>query len=365
LFVDQPVDLRLRLDGDGGQRTIDGFEFGPEEVTVSDAGRYQLAIESVAPSPKQTIRISARAISSEASRSWREAEDAATGAKASGKLADIRAERELWLRLGGMPAVDRTYIEEGEVLVGEAELATALELFERALTSCRARTDLPCSAAAANDGGWTAQQLGDFDRALALLTEAVGYWRSLDDAKHEGKTLSNLGLLFRQTGDYRKAISYYDQAGELLRTRDRAANATVINNLGVCYQYLAEYDRAKHNFETALQELGPAPGSREAIRFRLNLGRNYLLAGNPSRARTMLDQVVQEAAALKDVSARADALDSLGQVLLALELAPDARRTLEEALGLHRSIGGSRKTFTMRRKPRNFWETRTLPGNTY
>ena len=340
LEVEQPVDVRLRRIGNAAASAVDGFEFGTETITIGEAGRHTVEIEP-AGALKQAVRIVVRLtpVAPEAVPARRAAEESATRAKRSGKLPDIEAALELWLRLGDESATRRLEIAKGEALAGTADLEAARTAFQLALAQCQAASDTRCSAAAANDGGWTAQQLGDFEQARALLEEAVTDWDRLGDLRRQGQTLSNLGLLFRQTGDYQQAIAYYDRAGNLLRSRDRVSNARVTNNLGICYQFLAEYDQARRHFESALRDFTIDHSPRDAVRTRLNLGRNDLLEGRHQTALNILNLALAEATVLADAAARADTLDNLGQAMLAVGRNEDGRKALRESLNVHRKSG--------------------------
>ncbi len=202
--------------------------------------------------------------------------------------------------------------------------------------------DLRCVSAAANDRGYLAERLGDFDQALSRLEQAASGFHRSGEPKLEGQALSNLGLLMSRVGDYQRAIGYYDTAKALLRTRDAVANARVLNNLGLSYQSLAEYEQAAICFERALRDFNLHRSPGNAVRARLNLGRNSMLAGNPAAARKILEAALLEAQALSDGSAQADTLDNLGQALLTDGAPAEARKSLVQALTLHRSVGDKR-----------------------
>ncbi len=223
------------------------------------------------------------------------------------------------------------------------EIVAAREAYEQALKICRSLSDKRCIGEAANNSGYAAQQSADFEPAMERLNEAAGIWRDLKERKIEGQTLSNMGLLYWYTNDFVRAISLLDRAMHILRQADGGAYAIVLNNLGLCYQSLAQYVTARRFFEQALRiESAHADAARQAVHARLNLGRNLMLEGRPVIAQRILERTVRDAAALKYRAAEADALNACGQNFLAQHQAAAARPVLQEALKLHEAVADRR-----------------------
>jgi CHAT domain-containing protein/Tfp pilus assembly protein PilF len=345
IAVTQPVDLAIRLRSGAASILADGFEFGTETATVEVAGRYSIEVSPVSDARMSpvTVVMSRKALPLQQAKILREAEDWAAASKRSGKAGDIVESLRRWEAVGDTSAVARTWLKQGDAVLGNGELAGAREAYENALELCHSVSDIRCAAEAENNSGFISQQLGEFETSLARLTAAAQDWRRVGDRISEGRTLSNLGLLFRQTSDYQKAISLYEQAENILGAGDALANARVLNNLGLCYQYLAEYGKARNYFERALAiETSRPSGAKDALAARLNLGRNSLLDGKPANAKRLLDPALLDAAARKDRSAMATALNNLGQVLLAIHLPAEARTKLAQALDLHQAMGDKR-----------------------
>jgi len=72
----------------------------------------------------------------------------------------------------------------------------ALPEFERALALYRTQHDHHGEALTLNAIGNAYENLGDYDRALDYLHRALVIKQELGDRMEEGKTLSNLGLVF-------------------------------------------------------------------------------------------------------------------------------------------------------------------------
>jgi len=341
LTVSQPVDLEIRIEGTGPPRTIDGFDFGMETATLETPGQYRVEVRAVSKPGAIPIPylMSQKALPLQAAATHGKAEDLATAAKRAGKPENFAAALAAWQQVGDPSAIGRTYIGQGDAAFAAGDLSPARSFYEQAIKTCASIADLRCTAEAANDSGLVAQQLGDFEQSLKRLSEAAGQLKRIGELTLEGMTLSNLGLLFWQTGDYQRAIGYYDQAGGILQARDPLANARVWNNLGLCYQSLAAYQQAGIYFDRALREFTQRHSEREASRARLNLGRTYLLDGKNEAALNALNAALAEAIANSDRATNAGVLNNLGQVLLAEHRAGEAQETLSQALDIHRALG--------------------------
>lgn len=347
ISVDQPVDLEIRVAGAKSQPVVDSFEFGTETATIEEPGVHRIDVLPVGRplATSLSVRAAAQTLSPADGATWREIEALSTRSKRSGKPEDIAASLAAWQIVGDRSAIARTLLKSGDANLASRDFRQAEESYEQALRICQSLREPRCWAEAANNSGLVARRLGDFDASLSRLTIAGEGWKNLGNRDAEGLTFSNLGLLFRQTGDYQQAIAYYQQAATALRSAGKLARARVTNNLGVCYQSLAEYDRARFYFESALRDFLATHSDADAIRARLNLGRTQMLAGQRAAAERTLDQALAEATASDDRSVRGDVLNNLSQLLLRTKNRASGARAqslLREALDLHSAIGDAR-----------------------
>jgi CHAT domain-containing protein/tetratricopeptide (TPR) repeat protein len=339
LMVDQPVDVEIRI---AGKRT-DAFTLGPESATFATPGQYRVEIRQVNREPRRvsSVAVSLRAVDAHRVLAWSGAEEAGTRAKQSGKAEDLAAAVAAWEETGDLASIGRTHLDQGDAALAAASLAAAHDFYEAAWKVCAAAAYTRCQAEAANNSGFTSLEMGAFEPALTRLSEAAAEFGQVGEPDPQGRALTNIGLLFRQTGDYQQAIRYYERARVLLGKGDPVATARVLNNIGVCYQYLAEYEEASGYFERAMPAFDKF-SPRDAGRVRLNLGRTYLLDGRAAQAKSLLADALARAETLSDVALRGDALNNMGQAFLAMGDAGGARARLEPALEIHRASGDRR-----------------------
>lgn len=345
VVVEQPEDLEIRARRGATETIADGFQFGPETLTLAAAGQYRIEVRATPPAVRLPLTsIMLRKVPPlHAALEWVQAEAQATTSKRSEKLPDIEESARLWQAIGDTSSIARTHLKRGDALLSTGDSMAARQAYEEGLGICRTISDLRCVAEAANNSGWAAEQLGEFEPALRRLEEAAEGWRHLSDLLHEGQTLSNLGGLFWQAGEFQRAVGFYDRAARVLRARDQLAYARVLNNLGLCHVSLMNYDEARLLFmRAAAIESVQNGGAADATIARMNLGRALMLEGRLDSAQTILTQALAAAIQQPNRRTRALVLNNLGQTLWRRHLLDPAEARLTEALQLHRSLGDKR-----------------------
>ena len=344
LVVEQPEDLQIRARSGTMEIIVDGFQFGPETLTITEARQYRIEIRTLSPAVQMPpIAIVSRKVPTlDVALDWIQAEMQATLSKQSEKLPDIDESARLWRLLDDPSSMARTHLKRGDALLNSGDSVAARQTYEEALGMCHTISSLRCAAEAMNNSGWAAEQLGEFESARQRLEEAAAAWRSLSDRFHEGLTLSNTALLFWQAGEFQLAIDANDRAARILRTRDHLAYARVLNNLGLCYLSLANNDQARLWFKRAIAI--ETAQKDWATRARMNLGRALMLMGRLQPAQATLNEALNEAMRQPNRRTRASVLNNLGQTLWRLHLLDPAEAKLNEALQIHRSVGDKRGT---------------------
>lgn len=348
VIADYPADIVLHVTGGtvGTEPIVaDGFEFDRETVTLTISGRYRIEIidrPDSAGEPSISVSMSLVRLPLQAAAQWQEAELLATQSKRSGALKNISASLELWQALGDDSSTARTWLKLGDAKYS-GDPAGARQAYEQGLKICEALNELRCIAEAANNSGLTARQLGDFSNSLNHLQEAARAWERLDQRVPLGKTFSNLGLLFTDSGDFREAVEYYNRAFVILKNHDSLAYAKALNNLGLCYLAFAQYKRGADYFWRAISiEKNLKGAETDFFRARMNYGRALMLEGQLNTARAILEETLALSEKRPDRNLRAFTLNNLGQTLLRMRNAEAAEPRFQKALDLHRMTGDKR-----------------------
>jgi tetratricopeptide (TPR) repeat protein len=169
--------------------------------------------------------------------------------------------------------------------------------------------DDPAQCDALNLLGVIAQQQGDPDRAIALLSRALAVRENVPDFHN------NIGEAYRARGDLDQAIQHYRRATDLEPT-----NADAHSNLGVALKTKGALEAAEAHLRRAI-EIRPAHS-----RAHSNLGTVQRALGQTEAAMASLSRAIE----LDPASA--DAYSNLGNVLGDLDRDGDAIALYRKAL---------------------------------
>jgi CHAT domain-containing protein/tetratricopeptide (TPR) repeat protein len=163
------------------------------------------------------------------------------------------------------------------------------------------------------------------------------------DRKGEAKTLSSIGDLYRQIGEERKALEYYNQALGLQReTADKRAEAISLNDLGSVYSYLGNRRKALDYFFQALQ-LAQALDDRAGEATILNnIGQVYHDLGQTQKALENFEEALSRKRALRDREGEAVVLNNFGAIYRSLGKEQSALDYFNQALALEYESGEQR-----------------------
>jgi CHAT domain-containing protein/tetratricopeptide (TPR) repeat protein len=224
------------------------------------------------------------------------------------------------------------------------------------------------------------QDLGQYDRALAAMQEAIALIQVLQDPATEALYQNNLGVLYGRIGDYPKAFANHEtalkqatqlgdrrtmavglaQMGSLYQTQgnyaksletklrsleltraieDRSSEAVRLNNLGFLYQEMGNYAEAEKNFQQALA-LQRSLGLKRTESTTLgNLASLAGYQGNDAKALQLHQQALQLAQAIGNPSKEAIARLGIAGVYSNQAQYAKAFAEYEQSLQIIRRIG--------------------------
>lgn len=125
-------------------------------------------------------------------------------------------------------------------------------------------------------------KIGKLPAAAELEGRCVALAKALADSAGEAACLNQAGLAYFELGDFRKAVSYFEQSmainGRLYGGRDWGTVAANLNNLAITYRFLGEHRKAVEYNEKALAMRERLMGGRDHLKVAMslnNLGRAY------------------------------------------------------------------------------------------
>jgi predicted ATPase/class 3 adenylate cyclase len=213
--------------------------------------------------------------------------------------------------------------------------------------ACMTRLASTCCGGATSDlakaltcAGMFAQQLGDYRAAVSHYEESLAMRRALGDRRGMASTLNNLGAAALEQGDPARARCLYEESLALVRELDDAeAIASVLGNLGGAAAEMGDYD-ASRTLQLESLALRRRLGDRQGIARSLgNLGNVHACLGDYQGARAHLEEAIAIFRDLGDPFGLAQPLSDLGSIRADEGDCAGARALFDECLALQARSG--------------------------
>lgn len=206
--------------------------------------------------------------------------------------------------------------------LGKSDLA--LDYFNQAIEMCKASNDETTIVDAYISKGDLHWHEGDNDLALYFFEEALKIMGS--DSKpgfDRSGVINNLGNVYREKGDYSKALDYYDQSLSLSSSvGDKNLIAVIQKNIGITYKLTGDYQQAT-DFLRKSKDLAGQIRLQGVYKESLEqLSEAYALAGNYKNA---LDYY-KELSNLNQQVAQEQASDKISLIQLGYHLKDEAQK---------------------------------------
>jgi diguanylate cyclase (GGDEF)-like protein/putative nucleotidyltransferase with HDIG domain len=207
-----------------------------------------------------------------------------------------REARTLYERaLGSLSAADGLVASDlarwiGRTHGADGELEAGIDCAELALAISEAHgSDAGC-AHALNVLGILHQTRGDIDEAAAHYQSAEERAVRLDDSRLVAMIRLNLGTIANIRGDFAQALSHY----QLCLVGFRMAGAEdyisyVLNNVGMLYSDLGQWEQAERAFSGALESCDRAESPGIRVMVQVNLAELYLATGRMDAAEELCE----------------------------------------------------------------------------
>jgi predicted ATPase/class 3 adenylate cyclase len=244
--------------------------------------------------------------------------------------ADSKTYGVLALRLGR--ALGRFWYTHGHAIEGSEWLERALQAAEDAPEDVRAHSLRLL--------GVLMDQRQINARARELFEEALTYFRKIGDRVGEGKCLNGLGLVARNSRDFKAARKILEESIALRREiGDDSGLATSLSNLSIVSLDIGDVDEARELLEEAIsidRRLGDDWGIAASAN---NLGVAYFEQGDLERARPLVEEALVKFKKIGDSDGVAESLEVLAGFAAHEGQALRAGRLSGAAWGLRASVG--------------------------
>lgn len=181
---------------------------------------------------------------------------------------------------------------------------------------------------------------GDFEAALKINLEAMEYAQANADSTELARTMLNVGIAYRQLNDYETAVTYVEEAKDILIKRNEYRyDAGIYNLLQLLYYSMHQYRKGVHNGRLAIRAIGKT-GDIDLLRnSHNNLGLNYLYLRLYDSANYYLTKADSAAKKHKDVRTQITVSLNLAQIALQQHRFDDIKIHTQNALTLSQKYG--------------------------
>lgn len=219
----------------------------------------------------------------------------------------------------------------------------AINKYEKALPLWREAGDSTREAHTLNELGVVYSNLGDSKKAVEYYLSALPLSRSAGDRVIEATTLTNMGTAYWRSGEQEKALEAHKQALPLARAaEDLQVEASILGNTGTVYWALGQPQEALECFQQALL-ISQARGDRRRQAITLNnIAAIDQQTGNLQKALESHTQIIVLRRAVGDRPGEATSLNNLALLYSQLGDLPKALEYYNQSLEIRRA-GGDRQ----------------------
>lgn len=132
-------------------------------------------------------------------------------------------------------------------------------------------------------------------QSIFVLKQSVALYESINDQGYRG-AYDLLGTMYREVGDYDLALKYglqAEKAAEIAQDTTQQL-CTILNRIGITYQYSKDYDQAARYFEKSFAIASRYDDTRTLYNVHANLMNAYLAKGRGSEALKRTNEFVSK-----------------------------------------------------------------------
>ena len=228
----------------------------------------------------------------------------------------------------------------GSILYNIAEPDVTFKMLEKARSIFEKLGNQWAIAMTLSNLGMIEEQRGNYDEAKRLYNGSLTIKRKLGDQLGIANTLANLGMIEQNRGNYDEAKRLYNESLEMeKRLGDQLGIAGTLHQLGIIEQQRGDCDEALKLYNQSLEidrKLGNQSGTAATLH---NLGVIEQNRGNYDEAKRLYNESLEIQRKLGNQSGRASTLGQLGLLAEAGKDLEAAERFCKEAYDIFTKIG--------------------------
>ena len=180
-------------------------------------------------------------------------------------------------------------LEEGYAC-RSSNLTKSIELAQAALATSRELNDKALVAKSLSQYALFSMIQGEYDSAISMSKEALGYFEDLNDELGVAGAKYNLGGVYYKTNDYYLGMAHLTDCVNIYRKHDDHQNlARALKSLGTIYDYFGDRKNAIRTYEEAIAESQLAGDLNQEANAYNPLASIYLKQQNIQKATDLID----------------------------------------------------------------------------
>ncbi len=250
------------------------------------------------------------------------------------RLMESCLESKLWRDVKGLVRAINIYLDR------QGWWTERLAALEMRLTAARQAGDRKDEGWCLNSLGYTCNNRGEPDKALAWFEQCLPIRREIGDRVGEGRTLNNMATIYRQQGKHEQALQCYQQSLTIKQEiGDREGEGTSLNNIGSLYWAQGKYEQALPYYEQCLpvrREVSDKIGEGATLN---NIASIYDAQGKPAKAMEQYEQALAIWQELGDRNGEARTRWNIGLTYKDMGDLAKAEEYMSQAVQIEEAIG--------------------------
>ncbi|NET62266.1 MAG: tetratricopeptide repeat protein, partial [Symploca sp. SIO2E6] len=195
--------------------------------------------------------------------------------------------------------------------------------------------------------GWVYRNLGQYSKALEFHQQALALARKRGHSDQEAFILVEIGIVYSDLAQYERALESLQQSLQILQTTEQQLSDVehfALNKIGSVYRKLGQYDRALELLQKALLK-----GGFDKQNILKNIGEVYFQQGDYANALESYQKALELPPITGDPAAKGFILNNIGLTQAQTGEFTQALETYRKALALFKQLNdrpGERTTLS-------------------
>ncbi|MCF8302701.1 MAG: tetratricopeptide repeat protein [Bacteroidales bacterium] len=232
------------------------------------------------------------------------------------------------------------YRNAGNAHYYKSEFDSAIAYYKKAEPLYELISDTTSRAKTLNNLAIFYKITGNYDQALEMHQEALELKMKLADKKGLAITYNNMGEIFKELAFYDKALDYLFKSLDIKEElNDSISTAYTLNNIGNIFKVVGKNERAGDYYRKAYQIFHNRDFLKGVSVSLNNLGELYAAANQSDKAIDYYNRSVETKKALKDKKGLAVTYNNIGQLYFKQGREQEGINYYKKAYGISKEIG--------------------------